>query len=400
MPTSQLIIRKCFIFTNAFPYGQAEAFLETEVLYLAKHFSKVIIIPYKQNSPNQRELPDNCMVMDPVMKNKTKQVLTSIHHTKALFLKELLTSGVIKSKKRIQNWITDLLLTNVYLASRPVKTIKRTIKPNDVLYFYWGRDACNIIPFISLPDVFKMIRFHGSDLWENLSDNYIPIRKRVLDKTDLTLFVSKAGMDYLKSLYPNINALLSRLGTKDHGLARRSQDGIYRIVSCSYLVPVKRVGLILEVLNHLKEITIEWTHIGDGPELEQLKEAVKGCRYPVHLTGNINQKELVSYYQTHEVDLFINLSSSEGIPVTIMEAISYNIPVVATNVGGVSEIVNQETGILVSANPGIEEVVTAIYKAKSTSFSPRKFWEVNYESDKNYTEFFNRLELIINSRIQ
>ncbi len=400
MPTSQSIDRKCFVFTNSFPFGQAEAFLETEIVYLAKHFSKVIIIPYKQNSPYQRELPDNCMVMDPVMHNKAKQVICSVNHTKALFLKELLTKGVIKSKKRVQSWLTDLLLTNVYLASRPIKTIKKNIKPNDVLYFYWGRDACNIIPFINLPEAFKMIRFHGSDLWENLSDNYIPIRKRVLDKTDLTLFVSKAGMDYLKSLYPNINALLSRLGTNDHGLAKRSHDGIFRIVSCSYLVPVKRVSYILEVLNHLKEITIEWTHIGDGPELAQLKEAVKKCRYPVHLTGSINQKELVSYYQTHEVDLFINLSSSEGIPVTIMEAISYNIPVVATNVGGVSEIVNHETGILVSANPSIEEVVTAIYKAKSTSFSPRNFWEANYVSDKNYAEFLNQLEQIINSRFQ
>lgn len=334
------------------------------------------------------------------MHNKAKQVICSVNHTKALFLKELLTKGVIKSKKRVQSWLTDLLLTNVYLASRPIKTIKKNIKPNDVLYFYWGRDACNIIPFINLPEAFKMIRFHGSDLWENLSDNYIPIRKRVLDKTDLTLFVSNAGMDYLKSLYPNINALLSRLGTNDHGLAKRSHDGIFRIVSCSYLVPVKRVSYILEVLNHLKEMTIEWTHIGDGPELAQLKEAVKECRYPVHLTGSINQKELVSYYQTHEVDLFINLSSSEGIPVTIMEAISYNIPVVATNVGGVSEIVNPETGILVSANPSIEEVVTAIYKAKSTSFSPRNFWEANYVSDKNYAEFLNQLEQIINSRFQ
>ncbi len=398
MISQSLEYRKCYLFTNSFPFGQAEAFLETEIVYLAKHFSKVIIIPYKQNSPYQRELPDNCMVMDPVMHNKAKQVICSVNHTKALFLKELLTKGVIKSKKRVQSWLTDLLLTNVYLASRPIKTIKKNIKPNDVLYFYWGRDACNIIPFINPPEAFKMIRFHGSDLWENLSDNYIPIRKRVLDKTDLTLFVSKAGMDYLKSLYPNINALLSRLGTNDHGLAKRSHDGIFRIVSCSYLVPVKRVSYILEVLNHLKEMTIEWTHIGDGPELAQLKEAVKECRYPVHLTGSINQKELVSYYQTHEVDLFINLSSSEGIPVTIMEAISYNIPVVATNVGGVSEIVNHETGILVSANPSIEEVVTAIYKAKSTSFSPRNFWEANYVSDKNYAEFLNQLEQIINSR--
>lgn len=44
------------------------------------------------------------------------------------------------------------------------------------------------------------------------------------------------------------------------------------------------------------------------------------------------------------------MSLSEGIPVSIMEAISFGIPIIATNVGGNAEIVNDETGVLIPVN--------------------------------------------------
>ena len=49
----------------------------------------------------------------------------------------------------------------------------------------------------------------------------------------------------------------------------------------------------------------------------------------------------------NDFDLFVNMSLSEGIPVSIMEAISFGIPIIATNVGGNAEIVNDETGVLI-----------------------------------------------------
>jgi glycosyltransferase involved in cell wall biosynthesis len=48
----------------------------------------------------------------------------------------------------------------------------------------------------------------------------------------------------------------------------------------------------------------------------------------------------------NSVDLFLNVSTTEGVPVSIMEAFSAGIPVYATNVGGTSEIVNSGNGKL------------------------------------------------------
>ena len=74
-----------------------------------------------------------------------------------------------------------------------------------------------------------------------------------------------------------------------------------------------------------------------------------------------------------------------------MEAISFGIPVVATNVGGTSEVVTEKTGVLVSANPTAEDVAEAISGVQQKSLRPREFWFQNYNADINYSEFSNKL---------
>ena len=62
--------------------------------------------------------------------------------------------------------------------------------------------------------------------------------------------------------------------------------------------------------------------------------------------GHYPNEELLRYYGSNHVDLFINTSSTEGVPVSIMEAQSFGIPVIATDTGGVKEVVTEGTGSL------------------------------------------------------
>ena len=112
---------------------------------------------------------------------------------------------------------------------------------------------------------------------------------------------------------------------------------------------------------------------------------------------------MLHYYETHPVDLFINVSSFEGIPVSIMEAMSRGIPVAATPVGGIPEIVNQDNGFLFSINPSaseIREVLKNFYGLKkekqlqkrSSAFAT---WENMYNAETNYLSFINELYLLI-----
>jgi glycosyltransferase involved in cell wall biosynthesis len=103
---------------------------------------------------------------------------------------------------------------------------------------------------------------------------------------------------------------------------------------------------------------------------------------------------LLEYYRTQPIDLFVNTSESEGTPVTIMEAISVGIPVMATAVGGNTEIVTEENGVAISADPDPAEIADAIRclmvddtrLARLREGSKDK-WQREYSAAQNYANF-------------
>ena len=109
----------------------------------------------------------------------------------------------------------------------------------------------------------------------------------------------------------------------------------------------------------------------------------------------VSNEKILDFYAEQFVDLFINLSDSEGIPVSIMEALSAGIPVLATNVGGTGECVGQENGFLVEKITPVEEIASVVYNyfVSNAECIIRKrtiayeFWKGNYEAGKNYTSF-------------
>ncbi|MEG1950956.1 MAG: glycosyltransferase, partial [Odoribacter sp.] len=207
---------------------------------------------------------------------------------------------------------------------------------------------------------------------------------------DLAVFISQKGESYFHKRYPQCKTAVFRLGAIGNGITIKSNDSIVRVLTCSTVYTLKRVSLILESLKNATALNIEWTHIGDGIDLEKLKKRAKILeeeRYKINLIGKCTHFEVIDYYKSHKVDLFINLSMNEGIPVSIMEAISFDIPIVATDVGCTSEIVTEMSGVLVDANPTIEQIVDAIYFALSHKYHPHKFWEQNYDASINYAAF-------------
>lgn len=88
--------------------------------------------------------------------------------------------------------------------------------------------------------------------------------------------------------------------------------------------------------------------------------------------------------------MFVN-KSTEGGTVAIMEALSFNIPFLATDVGSTAEEVPTQVGELLSANPSVEEITSAMRKLLTSSYSPRELWNNHYNADKNYNAFAEML---------
>ena len=71
-----------------------------------------------------------------------------------------------------------------------------------------------------------------------------------------------------------------------------------------------------------------------------------GPPWSVSCPGHAPHGDVAVYYASHAVDAFINVSASEGLPVSIMETQSFGTPVIPTSVGGTPELVTQQNGWL------------------------------------------------------
>lgn len=101
----------------------------------------------------------------------------------------------------------------------------------------------------------------------------------------------------------------------------------------------------------------KWFFYGSGPLLNSLQKIVEELNLINHcyFPGSVDHRHLLNKYENNKIDIVVSSSISvldvfEGIPVSLMEAMSYEIPVIATNCGGTKELVDGESGILVKQN--------------------------------------------------
>lgn len=263
------------------------------------------------------------------------------------------------SRSKKKDWFvnTNNLLGSIETAYRFKKIIssivtKQSYRPeNTVVYSYWNNNVAVGLSLLkkTMPNVKCISRAHGYDVYlERNPGQYLPLRKLIFSSLDHVLFVSNNGLLYSQKLFGKyLSFAVSYLGveaslTKKIEEQKKNLQSI-RVVSCSSLKLVKRVHLIIEALA-LSDINIYWEHIGDGPLLSDLKKLAsrvldKNPQVSYSFKGHMNNGEIPNYYKKNEFNVFLNVSSSEGLPVSIMEAFSCYIPVIATNVGGTSEAV-------------------------------------------------------------
>jgi colanic acid/amylovoran biosynthesis glycosyltransferase len=399
--------KRILIFTDNYPFGKSEPFLEAELKYIDRSFEKVSLIPLERGrEKNIRETPEKTEIINPVIKeikSRTDFIIKGLFNTSLFFslFKEGIRSEVWKSLTKFRIWFTHLLMIRSILAEIEKRNLIQFINQFDLLYFYWGLRWSQIIPF--LPENIKpkiIVRFHGSDLYEYTNSGYIPWRYKQIRRINSAIVVSETGKKYFEKQYPFFkgNIHLSRIGTIDYGQNPYIKSDIIRIISCSNLISVKRVGLIVKTLGFVKK-RVSWVHFGDGPRRNEIEQLAANLPENINwkLAGSVNPEEIMNYYRTTSVDLFINVSSSEGVPVSVMEAMSFGIPVIATNVGGTSEIVSEKTGLLIErdfsplklANQ-IEELANRVDLIKLRRAS-REEWENKSMAGKVYPDFLKYL---------
>ena len=176
---------------------------------------------------------------------------------------------------------------------------------------------------------------------------------------------------------------------------------IFTFLSVGRLTWEKSYPDLIEACRILKEknIVFQCIIIGDGNERQKLEQLVKQYKLEkeVKLVGLVLQEKIQAYYE--QAHLFVLSSIIEGIPVVLMEAMSKGLPVVATNITGIPElVVHEKTGFLVPVNQpqafanAIEHFMNNPDIRNTMGLEGRKKVEQSFHIVKNVLELKNVFE--------
>jgi len=398
------------VLTNVFPYENCETYLETEVQYYDR-FSEAYICSLmldRNRIGEHRSIPEGIHVVPVYYPSRIFRcigVLATI--TDKTFYKEISNLRVENrfSLSRVIQLVRFLSKAHCDALSICHKIRGKLLNKEIVLYSY--RFEYQTYVAILVKRKLKALkasvisRAHRYDLYEEQNQNgYIPCRALILDQIKGIYPCSFHGKEYLINKFPEYAQKITTkyLGTRDCGIENvEGKKGVLSVVSCSNITAVKRIDKIVDTIRHINCERIDWTHYGDGDLKGEIIHLTKTLPKSVscNFKGSRKNSEVLRDYKNKRFDLFINLSDSEGLPVSIMEAMSFGIPCVATNTDGIPEIViNGYNGILVEKNdePSIiaKRIVDNLNNLNLFRTNARKTWEQSF-TENNYQIFFDEI---------
>ena len=225
------------------------------------------------------------------------------------------------------------------------------------------------------PGMRCVVRGHAYDIdTERFPLNPYFMKKHIADRADGLYFISEtAKQQYLSYMQGKVSE------EKLHVLAMGSggepvesfreaplyTQGVFRVVSCAQVIPIKQVEMMVEALSQWQGVPLCWTHIGGGEGLEELRLLADHKLGPkenviCELLGQMKAPKIQKLYEERAFDVFVNTSRKEGVPISIMEAMRHGTPVIAPAVGGIPELVAPQVGWLYQPEEGAQGVLHAL----------------------------------------
>lgn len=402
-----MAVRRLVLLANQYPFLIGDhVFVAAEMPALAAHFDEVVVFNYAEGAPTgMAHLPGNVRFGGNLFGIPRADKIKALLSPSNLWTLAKVTQTEARTGRLRAHFRTFLLgaVSGMGLAHDP--RLRAALYEDGVettVYSFWGMGIGVLVPWIR-PRVGSVnLRLHRYDLYEEES-GYLPFRPSMFRRSNRILAISQESRGYLMRTYPKEKLgekiVVRRLGSASPLLPAETAapelgmpTNVITLVSCSHVIPVKRVSRILDALEKLPlETPLTWIHFGGGTLEEELRQKAAALGRPqlnIEIRGATPHQDILEYYRNHKVAALINVSASEGVPVSIMEAISYDIPVVATDVGGTAEIVGKDmgTGELIPNDFKDEDLVAALQRVLSAGagiYSPKELWAERYNAAVN-----------------
>jgi colanic acid/amylovoran biosynthesis glycosyltransferase len=346
------------LFSRNYPFGRGESFIEEEVRRLQR-YGHVIVVPAFRDRSSPRLLPGGAELETSLAERRMSAGMKSpsaIASTLSKLPGEILDRGAASLRPRSQFSIWAYLVRVARFTDWILKSTEGR-RVRNAMSFWSNAEAVGLaVAGIHRSDLRFVSRSHRFDVWEEHNPyGYLPFRSLLASRATYLLPSSSRAAEHLRGTVDGAaRVVVAPLGVDrplepSDGRCDPTDRGPV-VLTCSSAANVKRLGLVARSLARAAESdpTRSWTwiHLGDGAD--QIREELGDVpsNLTTELPGPVPRIEVFRCHRDRRPDAFVNLSSSEGVPLTIMEAMSMGTPVVATAAGGPGEIVDSDVGAL------------------------------------------------------
>ena len=391
------------LFTYDYPAeGNDHFFIEDEIRMLSETFDYINIIPlkwdskFKENYINKENLNYDFSLSQNLFQIKTIiKILFKIIFCKILW-HEIFNIKKKKFKKVLIILKERILAENTYLW---VKNKKREIPNKEIFYSYWSNHTLLSFFLLKRENIINkcFARTLGSDLNGFIpNDDFVAFKKLKFQLHNFLIILYEGQREKLKTeklinddkvikCYQGINLQIFK--------KKQKLDKKIHILSCGQLIYVKNtlqiVNFIQAFSKEAKDYEIIYTCIGNGPDFVNVKKAAELKLKQIKFNLIEKVPNLIDFLKKNQIDLYINLSRSEGMSFALMEAMSFSIPVICSKIPGNTEIVNNSNGYVLHSyeNVDINNLIKNILDdLKSNNFNQKRtltFKTIKEKIDRN-----------------
>jgi glycosyltransferase involved in cell wall biosynthesis len=411
------------IFTFKYPFEPpTEQFLDDEMRFLAEENADILLVPSARGRngtmyafPGSRQNVAVCGIERNSLLHETctglLSALVRFRHVwsdiRRIFRAKQLPGKMRVLKETLKEHIQAGALCREFIRQIPGEYFSG--RSRIVLYSYWLNPAAaaealfkrHLQKRYSVP-VAAFARAHGDgDLYRAGMGHCRPCLALLNEEIDAVFPISRDGRESL--MKDGIRrAETYRLGVKKQAPFLPAVNPVPLVVSCSVVNGNKRVEKIAEILSRIPQ-EIRWVHFGGG----EREQAVRTwCEK--NLPGNVRWElrgwtphdDIMAFYRQESPDLFLNVSLVEGIPVSVMEAMSCSIPCAATDTGASGEIVaDGRNGFLLPVDFAADETARTLggylsgpeEEKNRMRMNAFETFEQEYDSAANYAAFARRI---------
>lgn len=273
---------------------------------------------------------------------------------------------------------------------------------------FWGFSPEYLVALKCLkPGTIVGTRLHSKDLYFSFAGHWqLTTRLNALNNLDFVAPISLHGAQALIQSGVTVTNRVSYLGCRRNEyivnrVKKTLHDGHNRplkIATVAMIHPRKRLDYTIEVISRLKHSVI-WHHYGrpsdDTDYVEKIRilaQTKTSKKHQFEFFGDVSNDNLRKSLATEAYDFVLLLSESEGVPVSLMEALAADIRIVVTDTYGCPELVEKEIGCLIPIQSTIDECALTIEnwwtrsKNKPSGMAYDQ-WSRKFNATKLYDDF-------------